>query len=83
MCIPGFAAEASLYKPNQQYTAVRAFGRRANGVRTQLVIRNKAPGPQNVPGLSCDENCLKSCGQMSFNTEYCYFECCEYFAPRY
>ena len=49
MSIPGFAAEASLYKPSQQYRAVEPFVRHANGVRTQLIIPVKPPGAQNVP----------------------------------
>jgi hypothetical protein len=91
MSIPGFAAEASLYKPNQQYTAVRAFGRRTNGVRTQLLIPVKPPGPQHVPGVDivCDPVCWETCchpsaGYPPFDCNQTCSYCCwlEYFPPR-
>src|SRR5262245_36307989 len=96
MNIPGFAAEASLYKPNQQYTAVRTFGRRANGVRTQLLIPYKPPGPQHVPGvdIACNQDCLNTCyatcppnefGGPGSCSDNCNKICCytEYFPPPY
>jgi len=93
MSIPGFAAEASLYKPSQQYRAVEPFVRHANGVRTQLIIPVKPPGAQNVPGvdIACDPDCLATCCPSnqflpcSDAAPYCTSRCCrlEYFPPRY
>lgn len=84
MNMPGFAAEASLYKTRRWYTAAGAFGRRTGGVHAQLIIPVGPPGLQHVPALACDSVCFNACQEKFFDG--CIAKCCwlvEYFPPRY
>jgi hypothetical protein len=72
MNIPGFAADASLYKTSMMYSSVGAFSWHGDGLRMQLLIWKQAPGRQSPSGggsyscntpdaMSCNYSCYDQC----------------------
>jgi hypothetical protein len=75
MNMPGFTADASLYRTTEPYSmAANLEGMPGN--RTVYLQRATGPnGPIGLPGQGCNGACLHICLMGGFNVEQCVSDC--------
>jgi hypothetical protein len=75
MNIPGFTAEASLYRTTRPYFMAATF--EASVVSTNLYLqRVRGPsGPIGLPGQNCFEACLHLCMMSGGGSQACMSDC--------